>query len=68
MSAALRLAVRKRADARCEYCRLPDLAPQSVSHARAIDSRRAATGELAAVEKPIWLDIVRAECMSSSFA
>jgi len=27
MSATLRLAVRKRANARCEYCRLPDLVP-----------------------------------------
>lgn len=27
MSATLRLAVRKRADARCEYCGLPDLVP-----------------------------------------
>jgi len=27
MSAALRRSVRKRASARCEYCRLPDLAP-----------------------------------------
>jgi hypothetical protein len=27
MSATLRLSVRKRADARCEYCRLPDLVP-----------------------------------------
>ena len=27
MSAALRLAVRQRAGARCEYCQLPDLLP-----------------------------------------
>ncbi len=40
MSAALRLAVRQRAAGRCEYCRLPDLAPDlmrfHLEHIRAL--------------------------------
>jgi hypothetical protein len=41
MSAALRLAVRKRAHARCEYCRLPDLVPHLMRfHLEHIRARR----------------------------
>lgn len=41
MSAALRLSVRKRAGARCEYCRLPDLAPDLMRfHLEHIRARR----------------------------
>jgi hypothetical protein len=41
MSAALRLTVRKRAGGRCEYCRLPDLAPHlMLFHLEHIRARR----------------------------
>jgi hypothetical protein len=41
MSAALRRSVRKRAGARCEYCRLPDLAPHlMLFHLEHIRARR----------------------------
>lgn len=41
MSASLRLAVRKRAAARCEYCRLPDLVPHLMRfHLEHIRARR----------------------------
>ena len=41
MSATLRLAVRKRAGARCEYCQLPDVAPHLMRfHLEHIRARR----------------------------
>jgi len=41
MSAALRLTVRKRANGRCEYCRLPDLVPHLMRfHLEHIRARR----------------------------
>ena len=41
MSAALRLTVRQRANARCEYCRLPDLLPHLMRfHLEHIRARR----------------------------
>lgn len=41
MSAALRLTVRQRANARCEYCRLPDLVPHLMRfHLEHIRARR----------------------------
>ena len=41
MSATSRLAVRRRADARCEYCRLPDLLPHLIRfHLEHIRARR----------------------------
>ena len=41
MSVTLRLAVRKRAGARCEYCRLPDLVPHlMIFHLEHIRARR----------------------------
>lgn len=41
MSAALRLAVRERAHARCEYCQLPDLVPNLVQfHLEHVRARR----------------------------
>ena len=53
MSATLRLAVRRRADGRCEYCQLPDLLPHLVCfHLEHIRARR--HGGLSSLDNLAW--------------